>query len=120
MAGQKQSLGAWGEAVAAEYLSSLGYEVVARNVRTSYGEIDLIVRKPEQIIFVEVKARSSQEFGHPEEAVTASKQQHMLDAAQSYLQEHELEGDWRVDVISVLRHKGQPPEIVHFENALQG
>ena len=83
--------------------------------------LHLIARQGELLVFVEVKARSSTEFGHPEEAVTESKQQHLADAAETYLQAHpELNGEWRVDVISILRHPPQPPEIVHFENALAG
>ena len=119
MPAQKQSLGRWGEEVAAQYLMSLGYEILERNVRTEYGELDLVTRQGAQLIFVEVKARSSADFGEPEEAVTPAKQQHLLDAAESYLQAHpEFEGDWHVDVIAVRRLKGRNPEIVHFENAL--
>jgi putative endonuclease len=121
MSTQKQSLGRWGERVAARYLESLGYGILETNVRTDYGEIDLVVRRDGLVVFVEVKARSSVEFGQPEEAITPAKQQHLLDSAENYLQAHpELDGDWRVDVISVLRYDKREPEIVHFENALSG
>ena len=121
MARQKQKFGLWGEQTAAEYLEKLGYEIVERNARTQYGEIDLITRQASTIVFVEVKTRGSTEFGYPEEAITAEKQQHMQDAAQDYLQTHpELDGEWRVDVISIRRLKNQAPEITHIENALSG
>ncbi len=118
MSNQKQQFGRWGEEQAAHYLISKDYEIIARNVRNEHGEIDLIAKKNEQLIFVEVKARRSNQYGFPEEAITQIKQQHILDAAQGYLTEHpEMLGDWRVDVISVQALKGKLPEIIHFENA---
>ena len=121
MPNQKRALGSWGEQRAAEYLQERGYQIVARNVRGEYGEIDLLARQGAVLVFVEVKARSSAQFGHPEEAITPLKQQHLVDSALDYLQAHpDLDGDWRVDVISVRRMKNGRPEILHFENALDG
>jgi putative endonuclease len=121
MARQKQAFGSWGEQAAAQYLEKLGYAILERNVRTQYGEIDLIARRDAILVFVEVKARSSSEFGYPEESITATKQQHMEDAAQDYLQSHpEFDGEWRVDVVSIRRLKDQTPEVTHIENALNG
>jgi putative endonuclease len=120
MSKQKQSLGRWGEEAAAAYLAVRGYEIVARNVRTEYGELDLIAKHGVQLVFVEVKARSSKQYGEPEQAVTLLKQEHLANAAESYLQAHPHEGDWRIDVIAISRRAGSEPEIVHFENALNG
>jgi putative endonuclease len=118
---QKQTFGSWGERTAAKFLEKLGYVILEHNVRTEYGEIDLIARQEATIVFVEVKTRSSTEFGYPEESITPTKQQHMQDAAQDYLQTHsEWEGEWRMDVVSIRRLKNQPPEITHIENALSG
>lgn len=116
----RQSLGRWGEEIAAEYLSRLGYEILERNFRTPYGEIDLVTRIEGVIVFVEVKTRASKAFGRPEEAVTESKQVHLLDSAQSYLQTiPEFDGDWRVDVLAVEKvDNREEPEIVHFENVI--
>ncbi len=126
----RQRLAVWGEDLACAYLVSQGYRLFARNVRTPYGEIDLIVRgsgsseTPSEpgglTVFVEVKTRSSTAFGNPEQAVTASKRAHLLAAAQEFMRLHpELEGGWRVDVIAILRaREGEPPEICHFENAV--
>ncbi|HUV28925.1 MAG TPA: YraN family protein, partial [Anaerolineales bacterium] len=67
----------------------------------------------------EVKTRSSQTFGFPEESITASKQNHLISAALHYLQEHpDLDQDWRVDVIAIERYRNRDPIIHHFENAL--
>jgi putative endonuclease len=120
MATQKQALGRWGEDAAARYLQERGYEIVARNVRTAYGELDLVARKAGELVFVEVKARSTGRFGPPETAVTAAKQEHLVAAAESYLQANAIQGNWRIDVIAVRRQLGAEPELVHFENALSG
>ena len=71
---RNQKVGQWGEQAAADYLSAKGYEIMARNVRTPYGEIDLIAQKDGFTIFVEVKARTSSSLGPPEIAVTPRKQ----------------------------------------------
>ncbi len=120
MTKNRQAVGRWGEDVAAAYLAGKGYEILARNLRTPYGELDLITRQGEALVFVEVKTRTSRTFGFPEEAVTAAKQRHLLESAQSYLQENpEWEGEWRIDVIAIERlDPRQPPEITHFENAI--
>jgi putative endonuclease len=115
----KQQIGRWGEELAARYLSERGYRVVAKNVRTSYGEIDLIARMDEVTVFVEVKTRTTLRYGLPEESITAKKLAHMHAAAQAYIQSHpEVGGEWRIDVISIYRGPTGEPEILHFENAL--
>jgi putative endonuclease len=127
----RQELGRWGEALAADYLVDQGYTIVARNERTPYGEIDLVANKlsgqteeshesQEVLVFVEVKTRTSQSFGYPEEAVTPRKQMNLISAAQHYLQEHpDLDLDWRIDVIAIERYPDRAPIIHHFENALR-
>jgi putative endonuclease len=136
MSKPRQSLGRWGEQEAARYLETRGYSLLAVNVRTPYGEIDLIARQPageptgqaslpgtgmgSTIVFVEVKARSSRTFGDPEVSVNPRKQAHLLNAAQYYIQQHpEEDCAWRIDVIAIRRCGASlPPEIVHFVNAL--
>jgi putative endonuclease len=122
-----QELGKWGEELAAEFLVDQGYMIIARNVRTPYGELDLIAQfspehNPNDIttIFIEVKTRSSRSYGYPEESITASKREHLISAARHYLQEHpEFDRDWRLDVIAIERYRDKKPSIRHFENALQ-
>lgn len=117
----KIAIGRWGEQLAAQYLQERGYSIVAVNVRTPYGELDLIARIENLTVFVEVKTRTSSTYGLPEESVTPQKQAHILDAAQHYLQSHpEIDGDWRVDVIAIQGRPDNPdPQIVWFENAIQ-
>jgi putative endonuclease len=124
----RQSLGRRGEALAADYLQERSYQILERNYRSPFGEIDLIARQwvSDQtntgpvLVFVEVKTRSSEAYGFPEESVTLTKQAHLIQSAQAYLQSHlDQEGNWRIDVIAVrLDRSGGPPEIKHFENAV--
>ncbi len=112
-------LGKWGEDCACRFLEEQGYLVVERNVRSPYGEIDIIVSKNEAIVFVEVKTRSSIDNGYPEEAITEGKIQHIEETLQWYLEKHPETGDnWRVDVVSVV---GRPeskdsPKIDWWQN----
>ncbi len=116
----KMELGKWGETYVANYLEAKGYEIIARNVRTPYGEIDIVTRKSDRLIFIEVKTRTSMVYGFPEEAVTGEKIAHMADSVESYLQENpDLLYDWQIDVIAVqVDQKRESPLISHFENAV--
>lgn len=117
MTKHNQQIGAWGEQTAVDWLTERGCEIIARNVRTPYGEIDIIAAQGDVTIFVEVKARTSNKMGLPEESVTARKQEHMLAAAEHYASEHEID-HWQIDVISVEGKPGMKPLITHFENAI--
>jgi len=116
----KRSIGIWGEAVAAVYLVEHGYRILACNARTPHGEIDLVAQQGMVTVFVEVKTRTSNRFGHPEASITEKKRAHMIAAAQAYIQMHpELYGDWRLDVIAIEREgENKVASLVHFENAV--
>lgn len=124
MSDRRKSFGSWGERQAAAYLEQNGYEILERNARTPYGEIDLIARQTAQsgdaTVFVEVKARHNSLYGLPEAAITPRKSQHLLASAQAYLLEHpELDGDWRIDVIAIRQMRDdESPQIIHFEDAI--
>lgn len=113
-------MGAWGERQAEEYLLARGLVLLERNFRTRYGEIDLVMQHGDQLVFVEVKTRSNDKFGLPEQSVTPVKQEHLLLAAQQYLADHpDTPDNWRVDVVAIVGKPGvTPPEILWFENAL--
>lgn len=123
---RSQRIGQWGEAAAAHYLEGRGYHIAARNIRTPYGEIDLIARLAESLVFVEVKTRTSLNYGYPETSITPRKLAHMIAAAQSYMEDHpELAGlSWQIDVIAVQRqpepnasgNQRYHVEFEHFEN----
>ena len=79
------SFGLEGETLACEELQRRGYAILARRYRTSHGELDIVARDGDYLVFVEVKAREGSSFGEPEEAVTAQKQQRMVWMATDYL-----------------------------------
>ena len=81
----KQVTGKLGEDLATKYLEKIGYKIVARNFRCRQGEIDIIARKSEELVFVEVKARTNLSYGSPAEAVDFAKQKHMEKVAKYYL-----------------------------------
>ena len=113
----KKEIGAWGEALAAEWLSNHGYQIIARNVRTPYGEIDIIAAQPDITVFVEVKTLTSSEAFFPEKNITPKKQGHMLSAAQHYAAEHEID-HFQIDAIAVEGQPGGKTTVTHFENVV--
>lgn len=112
-----QRLGQWGETTAAAYLSRRGYEILARNTRTPYGEIDIIARQGDITIFVEVKTLTASTNFFPEQNVTARKREHMLACAECYAAENAID-HWQIDVIAIEGKQGREPKITHFENAI--
>lgn len=119
-----QEIGRWGEDLAAAYLKQKGYSILDRNFYTPEGEIDLIALKEENdervLIFVEVKTRTSDKYGYPEEAFTRKKWDHMLKAIDRYMRAGSDFGEgWQIDVIAIQRlSKSDPPAIEHFENVV--
>jgi putative endonuclease len=115
-----KQIGDWGEDRAAAWLEERGYQILDRNIFTPYGEIDILARLENRLIFVEVKTRRSTRFGRPEEAVTERKIQHLVESAQHFLQEQpDLVEDWQIDVISIQAdRKTGRTEFTHFENAV--
>jgi len=114
----RDDVGERGEAAAAAHLESGGYRILARQYRGAGGEIDLIVRRSDCVVFVEVKTSRHQSFPHPEDRVRRDKQQHLTRAARHFLARHGLRGECRFDVIAVVLGTGGP-EITHFEDAFQ-
>jgi len=120
----KKEIGCWGENIAADYLSRKGYSILARNFYTPQGEIDLIALKVDRdektLVFAEVKTRTSDRYGYPEEAITLKKWKNMLKAIDNYFQDQpEYQDGWQIDVIAIQRlREDHPPEIAHFENVL--
>ncbi len=112
-----EKLGDWGEQAACDFLTSSGYEIVTRNYRTARGEIDIIARDGDTLVFVEVKTAKSLRMGHPTTWVTPKKQQQIGAMAAAYLAEKQLiDVECRFDVIGVVRRRAKP-EIKHIINA---
>ncbi len=118
----RQRLGRWGEGVAATHLEAHGYVIVARNWRCAAGEIDLVARDGETLVFVEVKTRRGRDFGAPEEALTPRKAQKLLQLGEQYCYVHTLEDvNWRIDLVAVeLDNRGLLLRCEHIPNAVLG
>lgn len=97
-----KKLGTFGEEYAAAYLEKQNYTILERNYRTPYGELDLIARDRNTVVFVEVKTRSSARFGTGFEAITPKKQETLLKCAEYYAQQHALNCDLRIDAIEIM------------------
>ena len=112
------SLGDWGETVAAEHLQTGGWTIIERKFRAGHKEIDLVARRGEVVAFIEVKTRSSDQFGHPFDAVGPRKQGDIEKAAESWIVEHG-EGilTYRFDVISIHPGPNGIAAIEHLEDA---
>lgn len=117
-----QSVGRRGERLAERYLLGQGYRTLERNWRWRRGEIDLVVERGDELVFVEVKTRRSHRFGIPEEAITARKQHKLIQAAQAYLGSlGRQDAQWRIDVIAIdLDRQAGVQRIEHIENAVHG
>lgn len=120
--GRNNLAGAWGEAVAAEYLRKKRYKLVACGWHSRFGEIDLIVENRKHIVFVEVKLRKSGSFAEAMEYVDRRKQDKIRVTASMYLSQNPTGLQPRFDVIEVYAPQGtatQNPEIRHMEDAFQ-
>ncbi|MEX0927786.1 MAG: YraN family protein [Balneolales bacterium] len=113
-----QITGAGGEDMAVEFLEDKGYVILDRNYRFMRGEVDIIAFVGREIVFVEVKTRSSLSHGTPEGAVDTVKKKQIKKVAEAWLHERKMEGaPVRFDVIAILEPKAREKRIKHFEGA---
>lgn len=120
--GRNNIVGAWGEALAAEYLRKKKYKIVATGYRCRFGEIDLIVSDKEFLIFVEVKLRKSDQFASAMDFVDYRKQNRIRTTAGLFLSQNPTELQPRFDVIEIYAPEGldtKKPTIHHLEDAFQ-
>lgn len=112
----KDELGRRGEQLAADHLESRGLRVLDRNWRCPQGEIDLVARDRGELVFVEVKTRSSEAFGHPLESITVQKLARLRRLAAAWCEAHPGNHDRiRIDAIAVIAPAGGLAEIEHLE-----
>ncbi len=118
----RANIGTWGEAIATKHLETQGYTVLHRNWRHGHGELDIVACKAELVIFVEVRARTSDAFGAPEETLSPRKRAKLIETAQAYLDEHGLgEAQWQIDVIVIeLDAKNAVRRLEQIEAAIEG
>lgn len=114
--------GAWGEALAAEFLRKKHYKIVAAGYRSRFGEIDLIARYKQYLVFVEVKLRKNGDFAAAREYVNRAKQDRIRITASMYLSQNPTKLQPRFDVVEIYAPQGtmtDKVEITHLEDAFQ-
>ena len=117
-----RDLGRRTEELAAGYLERNGMHVLDRNWRCAEGEVDIVARDGDELVFVEVKGRRSESYGSPEAAVGPEKQRHLRDSAWRYMMAHNCDdAPWRIDVIAVVMNpSGDVLRFDHYRNAVSG
>jgi len=117
---RRRQTGILGERLAGEFLREHGYRIIETNYRCPEGEIDIVARHGDVLVFVEVRTKRSRQFGSPEESITLAKQEKLRTVAARYREAHEdLPESWRIDVVAIeLGRGGQPGRIDLIENAV--
>ena len=101
--------------MAEQYLKRKGYKILCKNFRTPFGEIDIVAKNKEMIVFVEVKLRKTGKYGAPEYAITYYKKMHIIKSAFFYLKKYNnFDKPYRFDVITI-----SSSNIAHYENAFE-
>ncbi len=114
----RNELGSHGERIAASYLTSVGLRLLDRNWRCREGELDIVARDGDALVFCEVKTRRGVEFGHPVEAVTPTKQRRLRTLAHRWLAAHDEHApELRFDVVGVLVRPSRPALVTHLRAA---
>lgn len=113
---QHNELGKKGESIASNYLQLHGYEILEKNWRFEHAEIDIIATKQDTIIFVEVKTRSTDYFGYPEESINHKKKQKLIFGANAYIQVNQVDKEIRFDIISIIINENE--NIHHIKDAI--
>ena len=119
---KRRDTGILGEKLAQNFLKKRGYRILETNYRCPQGEIDIVARQKDTLAFIEVRTKTSLEFGSPEESITKAKKERMKATAAHYRQTHDnLPQSWRIDVVAVeLNQKGEISRIELIENAVGG
>jgi putative endonuclease len=113
---KKEELGVWGEDQALSFLQQKGFQLIDRNIRFKRWEVDLILLDGEELVIVEVKARCTAQIGEPWRAVTKSKQRQIINVADRYVQENQINRNVRFDIISIVHNQFQT-SIEHIADA---
>lgn len=118
---KRKDTGILGEKLAKDFLKKKGYRILETNYRCHEGEIDIVARQNEYLVFVEVRTKSNLDFGTPEESITATKMRHLERAADHYKQNHvNSPANWRIDLVAVeLDASNKLKRIDIIENAIE-
>jgi len=116
----RRETGILGERLAAEYLRKRGYTIIETNYRCTEGEVDIVARDGDDLVFVEVRTKRTRRFGTPEESITPAKQEKLRAVAARYREAREgLPDSWRIDVVAIeLDRRDQPLRTELIQNAV--
>ena len=113
----RKQVGNKGESLAEDYIKRKGYNIIQRNYRCRLGEIDIIAKDDDTIVFIEVRTKQNENFGTPQDSVTSTKMSKISKTALSFIHEKNLSGfSYRFDFIAITFSQGKP-NIEHIENA---
>jgi putative endonuclease len=117
---KRRETGIRGESLACEFLGKNGYSIIEKNYRCPGGEVDIVARQKDYLVFVEVRTKRSRWFGSPEESITPIKMERLRNIAAYYWQSHsDLPESWRIDVVAIqMNHRGRVSRIELIENAV--
>ncbi len=117
----RQEIGKLGEKLAQKFLKKRGYRIRETNFRCREGEIDIVAQQGDYLVFVEVRTKTSSDFGTPEESITRTKKEKLIAAALTYINTHQkLPPLWRIDVVALeVNDKGKATRINLVENAIE-
>jgi|WetSurMetagenome_2_1015567.scaffolds.fasta_scaffold226555_3 putative endonuclease len=113
---KNKSTGTTGEEIAAQYLENKGYEIIARNWQYMHRELDIVAKKDNILVIVEVKTRAAHSIVTPLEAVTSRKQRLVISATSVFIEKHNINLEVRFDIISILYNHNNY-QVEHIENA---
>ena len=116
----RKEVGAIGEKLARNFLKKKGYRIHETNFRCREGEIDIVAERKDYLVFIEVRTKTSSNFGNPEESVTYTKKEKVVASALAYLNSHQnLPPQWRIDFVAIeLNQEGKATRIEIIENAI--
>lgn len=111
--------GRLGEDIAKEYLQNHGYHIIEQNYKTKYAEIDIVATKGSKLVFVEVRTKSDERFGTPEETINYKKKMKLLWNAKAYVAHKQYKGPYRIDALCIVLGESEKPQrISHYENII--
>jgi len=118
---KREEVAKLGEELARRLLKKRGYRICETNFRCRVGEIDIVAQQKDYVVFIEVRTKSSSEFGTPEESITQRKKEKLVALALAYINAHQnLPPHWRIDVVAIeLDQKGKAERIELIQNAIQ-
>ncbi|MBI3039451.1 YraN family protein [bacterium] len=117
----RRKFGKWGEEMAFNFLQAKGFKIIKRNYRSRWGEIDIIAKDKEFLVFVEVRAKTKSIHGHPLETITLRKQNQVIRMAKEYIAFNGIPDSLpcRFDVIAILSQAHENTELVHLVDAFR-